>query len=580
MVPPARRPPPRPRRNRSPSPGGTTAPASRSRVSGRRWPTDFEAAHPNVTIEVTAVQNEELQKTKIPAALQVNNPPDLFQQWGGGETRRPGRRRQGAWTSADKVARRTRADRWLRRRLAGRRQDVRPAVQPRDRGLLVQQGPVQQAGITATPTTLADLNDAVDQAQGRRASPRSPWAPRTSGRPRTTGTTSRCATAATAVLQKAGMRQEVRPTPCFTKAGDDLKSFLDHRAVPGGLPRHAGAAGRDELGRPAGERQGRHGAHGSLGPRRHGGPHRGHEGARRRPRLVPVPVGRRWRGRRRRRARRRRRLLLLRTRLRRSASTCSSTSRASRCRPPFAETGAGLPVTKGAETGVTDPNMKALLDGPQQRQLRSALARRRLRQQRRRRAQRRRRQHLRRPGIAEDIVTAMNDAAAQQYDRPLEQSDGGPSTVGRRPSPAAPVARPAAAPATGPSASGRRRDSGASGSRSRCSPARPSSSTWCSCWCRSASRSTTASTSGTASSRSTDFVGLDNYMRALTDPVFLRRDRAQPVLRRRLDRWFRGRSRIGVALLLNRRMRGPRVPRCWSSSRTCCPRSSPASSGC
>ena len=28
----------------------------------------------------------------------------------------------------------------------------------------------------------------------------------------------------------------------------------------------------------------------------------------------------------------------------------------------FAETGAGLPVTKGAETGVTDPNMKTLLD--------------------------------------------------------------------------------------------------------------------------------------------------------------------------------------------------------------------------
>src|SRR5436190_1702520 len=46
---------------------------------------DFMKAHPNVKIEVSAVQNEELQKTKIPAALQGNDPPDLFQQWGGGE---------------------------------------------------------------------------------------------------------------------------------------------------------------------------------------------------------------------------------------------------------------------------------------------------------------------------------------------------------------------------------------------------------------------------------------------------------------------------------------------------------------
>ena len=46
--------------------------------------TEFEEAHPGVTVEVTAVQNEEL-KTKVAVALQSNNPPDLFQQWGGGQ---------------------------------------------------------------------------------------------------------------------------------------------------------------------------------------------------------------------------------------------------------------------------------------------------------------------------------------------------------------------------------------------------------------------------------------------------------------------------------------------------------------
>ncbi len=46
---------------------------------------EFEAAHPGVTVEVTAYQNEDLQGTLIPNALRSNNPPDLYQQWGAGE---------------------------------------------------------------------------------------------------------------------------------------------------------------------------------------------------------------------------------------------------------------------------------------------------------------------------------------------------------------------------------------------------------------------------------------------------------------------------------------------------------------
>jgi raffinose/stachyose/melibiose transport system substrate-binding protein len=45
---------------------------------------DYHAAHPNVTVEVLPLQNEQF-KTKIPVALQSQNPPDLFQQWGGGQ---------------------------------------------------------------------------------------------------------------------------------------------------------------------------------------------------------------------------------------------------------------------------------------------------------------------------------------------------------------------------------------------------------------------------------------------------------------------------------------------------------------
>jgi raffinose/stachyose/melibiose transport system substrate-binding protein len=43
----------------------------------------FEATHPGVTIQNEPMQNE-LFKTKIPIELRSNNPPDIYQQWGGG----------------------------------------------------------------------------------------------------------------------------------------------------------------------------------------------------------------------------------------------------------------------------------------------------------------------------------------------------------------------------------------------------------------------------------------------------------------------------------------------------------------
>jgi raffinose/stachyose/melibiose transport system substrate-binding protein len=44
----------------------------------------FEAKNPNITITNVPVQNELLQDTKIPLALEGNNPPNIYQQWGGG----------------------------------------------------------------------------------------------------------------------------------------------------------------------------------------------------------------------------------------------------------------------------------------------------------------------------------------------------------------------------------------------------------------------------------------------------------------------------------------------------------------
>ena len=44
---------------------------------------DYMAAHPNVKIEITVLENEAF-KTKLTTVMQSGDPPDIFQSWGGG----------------------------------------------------------------------------------------------------------------------------------------------------------------------------------------------------------------------------------------------------------------------------------------------------------------------------------------------------------------------------------------------------------------------------------------------------------------------------------------------------------------
>ncbi|AYF98196.1 ABC transporter substrate-binding protein [Protaetiibacter intestinalis] len=48
---------------------------------------EFEESHPGVKVEVTGYQNEDLQRTLIPNALQSGDAPDIFMVWPGGEVR-------------------------------------------------------------------------------------------------------------------------------------------------------------------------------------------------------------------------------------------------------------------------------------------------------------------------------------------------------------------------------------------------------------------------------------------------------------------------------------------------------------
>ena len=45
---------------------------------------EFHKLHPDVTVKAVPVQNEQFT-TKIPIALQSDSPPDVFQNWGGGQ---------------------------------------------------------------------------------------------------------------------------------------------------------------------------------------------------------------------------------------------------------------------------------------------------------------------------------------------------------------------------------------------------------------------------------------------------------------------------------------------------------------
>ncbi len=49
----------------------------------QRLADEYMAAHPNVTIEITVMENEAF-KAKMTTVMQSGNPPDLFQSWGGG----------------------------------------------------------------------------------------------------------------------------------------------------------------------------------------------------------------------------------------------------------------------------------------------------------------------------------------------------------------------------------------------------------------------------------------------------------------------------------------------------------------
>ena len=74
------------------STGGTSQTGDPGKADFQAIADDYMAAHPNVKINITVLENEAF-KTKLATAMQAGDVPDLFQSWGGGTMAAAGRRR-------------------------------------------------------------------------------------------------------------------------------------------------------------------------------------------------------------------------------------------------------------------------------------------------------------------------------------------------------------------------------------------------------------------------------------------------------------------------------------------------------
>jgi raffinose/stachyose/melibiose transport system substrate-binding protein len=148
----------------------STAPDARA--NWQNLANTYAAAHPNVSIEITVLENEAF-KAKLATAMQSGGPPDIFQSWGGGVLKQ----------YAD----------------AGLVQDLTPALQENGWGASFQPAPLslytfdgksygvpwnagmvgfwynkalfKQAGIAQPPATWADLLDAVKKLKAAGITP-------------------------------------------------------------------------------------------------------------------------------------------------------------------------------------------------------------------------------------------------------------------------------------------------------------------------------------------------------------------------------------------------------------------------
>lgn len=184
---------------------------------------DFSALHPTVKVEIEAIETNQLQRTRLPAALLSNDPPDLFPVWGGGEMREQVEADYlkditGSMTDeADSLG--SSIEIW---QVNGKQYGLpfRMGIE----GFWYNKDMFAKAGIDAPPTTFDELTEAVTKLKASGVIPialgagdkwpAAHWWYEFALRDCSIDT-----------LKKASL-DRVFDDPCFVKAGQDLQSFI------------------------------------------------------------------------------------------------------------------------------------------------------------------------------------------------------------------------------------------------------------------------------------------------------------------------------------------------------------------
>ena len=185
---------------------------------------EYTAAHPNVKINLTVLENEAF-KTKLTTLLQAGTPPDLFQSWGGGGLREQLKAGLVKDITADVAS-------WASEINPGAlgmyQVDGKQYGIPFDLGMVgfwYNKAQFAKAGITAPPATWDDFLADVQKLKAAGVTPIA-----LAGKDTWTGAFY-WAYLAVRECGKAGMDKAVTTgdwsDPCFVKAGEDFKQLID-----------------------------------------------------------------------------------------------------------------------------------------------------------------------------------------------------------------------------------------------------------------------------------------------------------------------------------------------------------------
>ncbi len=193
---------------------------------------DYHTAHPNVTIKLQSIQNEDLDG-KLQTALNSGSAPDIFMQRGGGKMAAMVEAGQlkditGDITDATKQAVGEAA--LKTGQVDGKAYEIPVSILPG--GLWYSKDLFQKAGVTTPPATLDELNTAVGKLKAK-------------GTPIALGAKDAwpaahwyyffALRACSQATLDATAKSKTFDDPCWTKAGEDLKAFADTKPFADGF---------------------------------------------------------------------------------------------------------------------------------------------------------------------------------------------------------------------------------------------------------------------------------------------------------------------------------------------------------